>query len=219
MNWKLPNQLTVGRIGLAMIFFVLLGLYQHGAGAEWLLVTAFVVFVTAGVTDFLDGYFARKMKLESAFGRMVDPIVDKVLIVGAFAMLAGSNFQYSLDVSTAQLERSLPHWVTGGMLSVVQAWMVVAILAREFIVSAIRGYSESCGIEFPATYAGKIKMIVQLFAVGTVLFQMALLPETVWAIYLKIGLVWLAVIVTVLSGLVYLDKARKLMILKPTETE
>ncbi len=217
MNWQLPNQLTIGRVGLAIIFFVLLGFYEHGAGLDWLLITAVVVFIIAGITDFLDGYFARKMDLESAFGRMVDPIVDKVLIVGAFAMLAGPNFLYSADTSVAQLERSLPGWLTGGMFSCVQAWMVVAVLSREFIVSAIRGYSESLGKKFPATYAGKIKMIVQLFAVGTILVQMAFLPDTAWAIYLKVSLIWLAVIVTILSGVAYVDKARRLMILQPDE--
>ena len=216
MNWKLPNQLTVCRIGLAAVFFVLLGLFQPGTAAgPGLLISALVVFVVAGVTDFLDGYIARKMHVESAFGRVVDPFVDKVLIVGAFAMLAGSNFLY--PSGTCDLEDRLPHWLTGGMLSVVQAWMVVAVLAREFIVSAIRGYSESCGKEFPATYAGKIKMIVQLFAIGTVLVQIALLPEAAWAIYMKVAMVWLAVVVTVVSGLAYVEKARKLMILEPTD--
>lgn len=211
MNWKLPNQLTVARIGLAIVFFVMLGMYHPTAAlGRGLLLAAFVVFVAAGVTDFLDGFLARRMDLESAFGRIVDPFVDKVLIVGAFAMLAGSNFLYPGE--GCELERSLPHWLTGGMLTVVQSWMVVAIIAREFIVSAIRGYSESCGKKFPATYAGKIKMIVQLFAIGTVMFQMAVLPEAAWAIYLKITLVWLAVIVTVVSGLAYVKKARKLII-------
>jgi len=205
MNWKLPNQLTVCRIGLAAVFFVLLGLFQPGTAAgPGLLISALVVFVVAGVTDFLDGYIARKMHVESAFGRVVDPFVDKVLIVGAFAMLAGSNFLY--PSGTCDLEGRLPHWLTGGMLSVVQAWMVVAVLAREFIVSAIRGYSESCGKEFPATYAGKIKMIVQLFAIGTVLVQIALLPEAAWAIYMKVAMVWLAVVVTVVSGLAYVER-------------
>jgi len=215
MNWELPNQLTVCRIGLAAVFFVLLGLFQPGTAAgPVLLISALVVFVVAGVTDFLDGYIARKMHVESAFGRIVDPFVDKVLIVGAFAMLAGSNF-YAPDASG--VEGDLPGWLTGGMLSVVQAWMVVAVLAREFIVSAIRGYSESCGKEFPATYAGKIKMIVQLFAIGTVLVQIAILPEVAWAIYMKVAMVWLAVVVTVVSGLAYVEKARKLMISGPVQ--
>jgi len=207
MNWNIPNQLTVGRIGLSMVFFILLALYQPGTSyGPWLLNTSFIIFVVAGITDFLDGYLARKWNQVSVFGRIADPFVDKLLVVGAFAMLAGSNFQLASDA----LDHKLPGWLTGGMASSIQAWMVVAVLAREFIVSAIRGYSESQGVQFSATSVGKIKMIVQLIALGTVLFQMANI-EMMWAVWLKVILVWLAVIVTVLSGFAYVNKARGLL--------
>ena len=209
MNWQLPNQLTVGRIVLAGGFFVLLGLYEPAA--PWgraVLNAAFVVYLIAGITDVLDGYLARKMNLATAFGRIADPFVDKVLVVGAFAMLTGSNF---ILPAVAGLEHDLPRWLTGNMASSIQAWMVVAILAREFVVSAVRGYSESQGMTFPATPAGKIKMFVQSAAICTVLFQLANFPGAVWAIYLKIALAWAAVIVTVLSGLAYVGKARHVL--------
>ncbi|MCK4601725.1 MAG: hypothetical protein KAU28_04625, partial [Phycisphaerae bacterium] len=135
--------------------------------------------------------------------------VDKVLVVGSFAMLAGSN--YALAPAASAFERGLPWWLTGQMASAVQAWMVVAILAREFIVSAVRGYSESLGAKFPATPAGKIKMFVQSVAICAVLFQLANLQGARWAIWTKIILVWLAVAVTVISGLVYVGKARRLL--------
>ena len=93
MTRKLPNQLTVGRIGLAAGFFVLLGLYERGSPtAPALLNAAFVVYIIAGLTDVLDGYLARKMNAVSAFGRIADPFVDKVLVLGAFVMLTGSNY-------------------------------------------------------------------------------------------------------------------------------
>lgn len=210
MNWKLPNQLTVGRIVLAAAFFVLLGLYDRGGSSPRLLLNlAFVIYIIAGITDILDGYFARKWNITSAFGRIADPFVDKVLVVGAFAMLAGSNF--ALQQPTESFEGSLPHWLTGHMYSGIQAWMVVVIMGREFIVSAVRGYSESRGIKFPATPAGKIKMFVQSIAICTVLYQMANVQLAPWAIYTKIVLVWLAVITTVLSGLAYVGQARKVM--------
>ena len=211
MNWKLPNQLTVGRILLAAGFFVLLGLYEQGSDwGCWLLNAAFGIYLLAGITDVLDGYFARKWKLVSAFGRIADPFVDKVLVVGAFVMLTGLN--YAQDASlVGQYERDLPAWLTGGMASCVQAWMVVAIMAREFIISAIRGYNESRGVKFPATSAGKIKMFVQSAAICIVLFQLANLPDTEWAIWTKIIAVWAAVVVTVVSGLIYLRRARGLM--------
>ncbi|MCY2931833.1 MAG: CDP-alcohol phosphatidyltransferase family protein [Planctomycetota bacterium] len=201
MNWKVPNQLTVGRIGLAAGFFALVGVYAPGS--ENLLTVALVVYLIAGITDILDGYLARKLNVTSAFGRIVDPFVDKVLVVGAFAMLAGPNF--------AGPTPGIPVWLTGRMMSAVQPWMVVVILAREFVVSAVRGYSESLGIKFPATLAGKVKMFVQSAAICGILVQLAYLPDQEWAIYGKIGLVWLSVIVTVVSAFNYVGKARKIL--------
>ena len=208
MNWKLPNQLTVGRVVLAGGFFLLLGLYDHGTrSGPWLLNAAFVLYIVAGITDVLDGWIARKYNLTTAFGRIVDPFVDKVLVVGAFVMLTGSNF----TVAPGGPEEHLPHWLHGGMASGVQAWMVVAVLAREFIISAVRGYSESRGEKFPATPAGKIKMFVQSVAICTVLYQVANVDRPVWAAWAKVAAVWVAVIVTVFSGLVYVGKARRLL--------
>ena len=210
MKWTIPNQLTVARIGLAGGFFVLLGLYDYGAaGTQCLMNVALGVYIVAGITDVLDGWIARKWNLTSAFGRIVDPFVDKVLVVGAFVMFTGSNFSFQPGRSIP--DAGLAVWLTGYMLSGVQAWMVVAILAREFVVSAVRGYSESQGIKFPANSAGKIKMAVQSVAICMVLFQLANFPDCVWLIYAKIALVWAAMIVTVLSGLVYVGKARKLL--------
>ena len=205
MNRNLPNQITVGRVFLAAGFFVLLGLYQPGrAQGPWLLNAAFIIYIMAGLSDVLDGWIARKYRITSAFGRMIDPIVDKILVVGAFAMLAGANFG---DTAGGAAAAGIPAVLTGGMLSAVQGWMVVLVAGREFIVSGLRGYSESRNIEFPATWAGKLKMFLQSFAICTVLFQLANLPEAQWAIWLKIAAVWLAVAVTVLSGLVYVRRA------------
>jgi len=208
MNWKLPNQLTVGRMVLSIAFFALLGTYQQGAASgRWLLNIAFGLYIVAGITDVLDGYFARKWKITSAFGRILDPVMDKILVVGGFIMLAGPNF----TMAPGAVDQQLPGWLTGGMASSVQAWMVVVILGREFLVSGVRGYSESQGMKFPATPAGKMKMFVQSFAICTALYQQANIPTATWAIYMKVICVWLAVIVTLLSGLSYLNKARGLL--------
>ena len=222
MNWKLPNQLTVGRLLLAGVFFVLLGLYdlpgKDASGwGRWLLNVCFVIYIVAGITDVLDGYFARKWNLTSAFGRIVDPFVDKVLVVGAFAILAGNNFAF--DGSQSAWEREVvPRWLTGGMASGVQAWMVVAVLAREFVVSGVRGYSESQGIAFPATIWGKLKMLTQSVAICVVIFQLANVSQANWAVVVKLAVVWLSVIATVLSGLAYVSKARKLILGQTPET-
>jgi len=211
MNWKLPNQLTVGRIALAAGFFVLLGLYEQGASnAVWLLNSAFALYIIAGLTDVLDGYLARKMGAITGFGRIADTFVDKILVIGAFVMLTGSNYVFR-GPAGGDFERNLPGWLTGNIASGVQAWMVVAILGRELIVSGIRAYSEFRGTNFSATYAGKIKMFVQSIAICTVLFQLANFPHAAWAVCVKIATVWLAVTVTVISGIAYLGKARKLL--------
>ena len=209
MNWKLPNQLTVGRMVLSIGFFVLLGMYEQGSECgRWLLNIAFVLYIVAGITDVLDGYLARRWKLTSAFGRILDPVMDKILVVGAFIMLAGPNF----TLADGAVDHRLPGWITGGMASAVQAWMVVVILGREFLVSGVRGYSESQGMKFPATPAGKIKMFVQSFAICTALYQQANVTVPMWAVYMKVICVWLAVIVTLVSGLAYMNKARVLLL-------
>ena len=211
MNWKLPNQLTVARILLAGCFFVLLGLYEPGTTQGCVLLNvALGIYIVAGITDVLDGYLARKWNICSAFGRIADPFVDKVLVVGAFAMLTGSNFALG-SAGAAAVERAMPSWWTGHMASAVQAWMVVVIVSREFIVSAVRGYSESQGVKFPATPAGKIKMFVQSVAICAVLFQLANLPGVAWAAYTKVIMVWLSVVATVLSGLGYVSQTRAVL--------
>ena len=215
MNWKLPNQLTVGRIGLAAGFFVLLGLYDvtEPVASRWLLNSAFALYIVAGITDILDGYLARKWKITSAFGRISDPVVDKVLVVGAFAMLAGRNFAVGPDgAGVGEFERNLPFWMGGDMISAVRPWMVVVILSREFIISAVRGYSESQGVRFPATSAGKIKMFLQSVAICTVIYQIANVPEATWAVCAKLITVWLSLVATVVSGVAYIGKARKLLV-------
>jgi len=216
MNWKLPNQLTMARLVLAGGFFALLGAYPaptpagvRGAGPA-LLAVAFGVYIVAGITDVLDGYLARKWDLTSAFGRIVDPFVDKVLVVGAFAMLTGSNFVL-VEGFHSEWERSLPTWLNGGMASCVQAWMVVVVLAREMMVSAVRGYSESQGRAFPATVWGKAKMLTQSVAICTLLVGVGYVTQPRWAVVVKLVCVWTAVIVTVLSGFAYVTKARKLL--------
>lgn len=203
MNWKLPNQLTVARVVLAMVFFVLLGFYDpNKASGPIYLNIAFVTYLIAAITDVLDGYLARKWNLVSAFGRIVDPFVDKLLVLGAFIMLCGKNF-------TGETIAGVPEWVSGGMLSGIQTWMVVIILSREFIVSAIRGYAESQGIAFPATRVGKAKMLIQSITICVILFQLANVNNAVWAVWFRQVWVWLAVVTTILSGFGYIRYSKK----------
>src|SRR5688500_1321162 len=88
-----PNALTGGRLLLAGVFFVMLAVYQYeGRGDPWFLNVAFIIYCVALFTDFLDGYLARKWRVEGAFGRVVDPFVDKVLVLGSFIFFAGKHF-------------------------------------------------------------------------------------------------------------------------------
>ena len=207
MKWTVPNQITVARMILSIVFFVLIACYEPQNGTA-LLKVSFVIFLLAAITDILDGYLARKLNQVSAFGRIVDPIMDKVMVCGGFIFLMAPVFTGASAMSA--YEQSLPGWLTGNTASNIQPWMLVVIIGREFLISGIRGYSESIGRQFPATWSGKFKMFLQCFALGTILFVMAWTPEVVWTVWVKIISVWLAVLVTFYSGIVYIFNSRGL---------
>src|SRR5262245_60409492 len=130
--WTIPNQLTLSRLPLSVLLFACI------AQGWWF--AAFLTFTLASITDALDGWWARKFNLTSAFGRTFDPLVDKVLVGGAFI--------YLIPVKEA------------GMLP----WMVTVVIARELLVTGIRGYVEAMGKKFGADWFGKLKMILQCVA-------------------------------------------------------
>src|SRR5438477_3960156 len=115
---NLPNQLTAARFVLALILFVLI---------EYTLwIACIVVFALAAVTDWLDGYLARRQGLTSALGRVYDPLVDKVLMCGAFIFL-------------------LPQGSREGWLA---PWMVTVVVARELLITGLRNFLETLGVQF-----------------------------------------------------------------------
>lgn len=153
---------------------------------------AFVLFVFVAATDFLDGYLARRDQVVTAFGRIADPFTDKVLILGTMIYLA-------------TMEWSEPWMPTS---------IVVAILAREFLVTGIRGYIESLGREFPADGFGKLKMIVQSAAVGGVIWIQAFSWSEEWYHFWDLFvhvLVWLTLFATIGSGFSYVLKTRAIL--------
>jgi CDP-diacylglycerol--glycerol-3-phosphate 3-phosphatidyltransferase len=153
---------------------------------------AFWLFALTAASDFLDGFLARRNHLVTAFGRIADPFVDKVLIVGAMVFLT-------------VLPWSRP-WLP--------AWVVVVIVAREFLVTAIRGYIESIGRPFPADRFGKLKMVMQCLAVGDLMWMWAFDWSPAWFRFwsvLATVLVWGMLLSTVGSGLSYLAKTRRLL--------
>ncbi|MCK4872048.1 MAG: CDP-diacylglycerol--glycerol-3-phosphate 3-phosphatidyltransferase [Phycisphaerales bacterium] len=197
MRRRIPNILTVLRLLLAAAFFVILEWYRYPHTNAWALYVATGVFVVAALTDALDGKLARRWKVESTFGRVMDPFADKILVLGAFVYLAGPRFALAApDI---------------GQVSGVAPWMVVVILARELLVTALRGSAESAGVKFGAVRAGKLKMVLQSVTVPAVLLLIAIADpaHSTWSAVVRDILVWATVVVTILSGWPYVVSARR----------
>ncbi|HEV3261631.1 MAG TPA: CDP-diacylglycerol--glycerol-3-phosphate 3-phosphatidyltransferase [Gemmataceae bacterium] len=183
--FNLPNQLTAARLVLAVVLFLLI------TGQYW--AWCIVVFAVAALTDYLDGYFARKQGLFSTLGRVFDPLVDKVLICGAYIFL--------LPVPASGL---LP-------------WVVTVVVGRELIITGLRSFLENKGITFGADWLGKLKMGLQCAALFGI-FVALYVREPDWAEGavrffggVRDGLVYAMVAATALSGLQYLWRAAALL--------
>ncbi len=194
MRMNLANKITLSRLVLAGVFFGVLSFFDASGGRPQaaLLYWALGLYVLACITDVIDGELARRYSGITTFGRVIDPFVDKVLVVGTFVFFASSHF--ALD---------------GRSITGVQAWMVVIILIRELLVTDLRMVSESQGGSFAATYAGKMKMLVQSVTIGWVILSLAIGGPTYqgdWYISRYVA-AWVAVGVTVLSLVMYLKRA------------
>lgn len=208
----LPNWLTASRVAMSLVFFGVLTFWRFDGSAaskglvDWLLIIAAALFIIAGLTDILDGYLARKWKVESAFGRIMDPFADKILVIGSAVFLAGPDFWWP----TPETHKFVGH---GLQLSGIYPWMVVAIVGRELLITSIRGALESGGMRFGADWSGKLKMFCQSVCVPTVLVTIALtsvIPQKSggpWGRTLVDGVVWTTVIVTLISGVPYVLRA------------
>jgi CDP-diacylglycerol--glycerol-3-phosphate 3-phosphatidyltransferase len=201
-----PNLLTGSRLVLAIAFFVMLSFYQYkGRGDDpdhWLLHWAFLTYAIALTTDFLDGYLARKWKIESGFGRVVDPFVDKVLVLGSFIFFAGKNF-----IIPAEGQPHVVRTITG-----VAPGIVVILLARELLITSLRGSSEGSGKSFGAAFSGKVKMVFQSITILAILlyvnyFDWLRMHADPYATWLRDFGIWGTVAVTVVSGLLYIQRA------------
>jgi len=185
---NLPNQLTLWRLGLAGVMFCLIG-------QEWYL-ASFVLFLVASLTDMLDGYFARKYGQVTTLGRILDPFADKVIICGTFI--------YLIAIPQTQL-------VAWGL----RTWMVVVIVGRELLVTALRSFLEDRGADFSAQASGKLKMVLQCVAAATGLFVLyacddaASIPGWMWLVL--VASTWLAVLQTAYSGIIYVWVAVRIL--------
>lgn len=180
---NLPNILTMVRIAAIPLLCILL-LSPERENGFW----AAALFAAASVTDWLDGYLARRMGIVTVFGKFLDPIADKLIVMAALIMI-------------------LPFkWVP--------AWMVLVILGREMIITGLRGIASTEGIVIPASNLGKFKTIFQLVAIIGLLLHydyrwffsidhplLVVNMHNVGMFYL-----WIATIITIWSGVDYLSK-------------
>jgi len=204
-----PNALTGLRLVLAFVFFGMLSWYQYeGRGYPGFLNVAFLIYVTALITDFLDGYLARRWKVEGAFGRIVDPFVDKILVLGSFVFFAGKNF---IVPDTATMGTA--HAMSVKTITGVVPFMVVILLARELLITSLRGISESSGQRFGADLSGKVKMALQSITIVVILMYVNYRPwleqhryEPAARLFRDLC-IWLTIVVTVASGLGYVRRA------------
>lgn len=183
INMNLPNRLTVIRILLTPVFlFLFLADYIP-------MFFALIVFSVAAITDFADGKIARKQNIITNFGKIADPIADKIL---SSAVLLGLMLRDMCSI-----------------------WVVLIILTREFAISAIRISAASQGLVIPANIYGKVKTVMQMvFSVIVLLilsvqdFLTADIPQLSFVVNI---MMWILAIVTVYSGLIYIKDSMKII--------
>jgi len=184
----IPNILTFGRLVLTAVFLAMILYSPSIADKPVFLDIAFVLFVIAGLTDFADGIVARRLNVTSKFGRMMDPLVDKVLVCGSFICFALIGEPKLFNLSGAAL--GIIHWTVAAVL-----------ILREVYVTVLRHIAEARGINFAATMSGKIKMLLQSFAIGTVIIKMAHVQTAQWGYWFTTVVFSVMLAITVFSGL------------------
>jgi len=177
MLLTLPNLLTASRILVVPLLVALL--YHQAAWASW---AALALFVGASLTDWADGYFARRRQAVTPLGRFLDPIADKFLVAAVLVMLVASDR------------------VTG--LPVVA---VLLILCRELLVSGLREYLAGMGAQMPVSRLAKWKTAVQMVALGVLIVGEAG-PDPLPVRLIGEGLLWLALVLTIVTGWDYMKK-------------
>ena len=173
----LPNILTYARIAAVPVVVACLFAQSVQGGPLWLRWVALAVFIAAAVTDFLDGYYARTLGQQSAFGRMLDPIADKLLVASCLLMLA--------------MDETIRGWAL---------WAAIIILCREILVSGLREYLAALRVSVPVTKLAKWKTTVQLVAIGFLIAGEAGDMVLPWTSLIGITLLWISAIVTLYTG-------------------
>lgn len=171
--WNLPNQLTILRVILIPAF--LLFIYFDKPLTN---IISTVIFVVASITDFVDGYIARKYEIVTDFGKILDPVADKILVAACL-------------ISLMELNR-------------INGIIVIILLARDFAVGALRDFSSSRGKIISAGFSGKLKTVFQMIAVGFLTYKNNLLGIN--ALFVGNILIYIATVISIYSGYEYFRK-------------
>jgi cardiolipin synthase len=185
----LPNILTYARIAAVPVVAACLYWQALLGGGLWLRWVALAIFICAGITDYLDGYFARAWKQQTALGRMLDPIADKLLVAACLLMLA--------------VDGTIAGW---------SLWAALIILCREILVSGLREFLAELHVSVPVTQLAKWKTVGQMVAVGFLLAGRA--GDLVVPIVTPVGLalLWLSALLTLYTGWDYFRAGLKHLI-------
>ena len=172
---NLPSKLTIFRV-ILIPFFIIFLLIPITSYDKWI---ALAIFIVASLTDLLDGKIARKYNLVTNFGKFMDPLADKLLVCSALICLIELNK--------------------------IPSWMVIIIIAREFIISGFRLVAADNGVVIAASYWGKFKTTFQMVAVCLLIADLEMLNVITQII------LWIAVVLTVVSLIDYLIKNKNVM--------
>ena len=187
----LPNKLTMFRIVLIPLMVVVAYVQFFNISLGFMSLANLInvcIFTIASLTDFLDGWIARKYNLVTTFGKFADPLADKLLVVSAMVILC------------TQLTGTPNEWFIPG-------WVIIVILCREFIVSGIRLVAVERGNVIAAGFLGKLKTATTMVALIFLFFY-----EIPVLGYIGAGLMYLALLFTILSGIEYFWKNRKVIL-------
>jgi CDP-diacylglycerol--glycerol-3-phosphate 3-phosphatidyltransferase len=176
-----PNILTAFRFALIPLLIVLFSIEQT-RNVELL---SFVVFLTASLTDFVDGWVARRYHVETVFGKLMDPLADKVLVITALVML-----------------------IPFGRIA---AWVALLIISREIIVTGLRGLAATTGKVVAADSIGKFKSNFQYFGLGFLIFPLGVLPVP-YQYQIGTVLIYISLILALWSGGVYAYRLRDIFL-------
>ncbi len=190
--FNVPNKISAARLLLSFILFALIPLQFYWA--------SLVLFVVAASTDWVDGWYARKHNQVTQLGRILDPFCDKILICGAYILIA------------VEMAHLFPWY------AMIAGWMAVVVVGRELLVTVLRSLIEGAGGDFSARMAGKLKMWFQCFAVGACLIALAMKDGDVtnsippWLNWTVIVTVWVSIVSTLYSGYLYVAGATHIVI-------